>query len=175
MTSAATVEGLIEIAKSIQQRAEQHLAEDGFVTPITFLFLRKDWRTGEVFLDPQMFILTPDRMHGHDEKDIYAKFLHHAIKVGNGIAVLNLMECWTADGSEEKGLEWLAGHGSLKDFPGRKEKVALALEHQDLHEGVMWLAEIIRVDGEAPRLGPWVAEPMIMGRFAEFFNKPMMA
>jgi len=46
MNSAATVEGTIEIAKDIQKRSEEIFNKDGFMTPVTFLFLRKDLNTG---------------------------------------------------------------------------------------------------------------------------------
>lgn len=178
MTSTATVEGIIEIAKSIQQRAEQHLVEDGFVTPLAFLFLRKDPETGEVFLEPELFIFMPERMSNSREKEVYANCLHDVIKAGNGVAILNLMECWTADGSQEEILGWLAEHDSFEDYPARKEKVSLSLEHQDLHGGVVWMAEILRPDGEAPRLGPWINEEYdeaTGGRFFGFFNESASA
>jgi len=182
--SAATVEGTIEIAKSIQKKAEENFIEYGFLTPVTFVFLRKNWQTGEVHLEPQMAIISPATIgieFGDEGKDVYSEILHVVLKNGNGIAIINLMECWTAhgeDGTEDDVMAWYQEHGTFKDYPGRKEKAVISIEHEDLHGGAMWMAEILRPEGEPAHLGPWV--PMtdgnqMEGRFFGFFNEPVTA
>jgi hypothetical protein len=150
MTSTSTVEGIIEIAGHIREQAKRHLEEDGYVAPLAYLFLRKDLETGEPFLEPAVLIVQPETLANSVEKDLYATFLRRAAKTGNSVAVLILMEVWTMYGTEEE----IRGSQSLESFPGRRETVSLSLEHQDLHGGVLWLAEILRDENHSPRLGP---------------------
>jgi len=100
---------------------------------------------------------------------------------GNGIALINLMECWTCDsvdGDEQAMMSWFEEHGTFKNHQNHKEKVVLSVEHEDLHGGLMWMAEILRSEGEPARLGPWIAQSdgeQMQGRFYGFFNEPASA
>jgi len=116
-----------------------------------------------------------------ESKDVYAEILRFSLKKGNGIALINLMECWTCDsvdGDEQAMMSWFEEHGTFKNHQNHKEKVVLSVEHEDLHGGLMWMAEILRSEGEPARLGPWIAQSdgeQMQGRFYGFFNEPASA
>ena len=177
MSHVTTVEGAIEIAETIKKRSEEHFLRDGYVAPITFCFLRKDPETGvSRRSDPVGVILMPDSLRNPDEKDVYAETLHALMKECDGIAVIFVMEAWTADG--EDALRWRESHDSFKDYPDRKERVVLTMEHEDIAGGITWWAEILRPEGQTARLGPWEKQMMDSsseGRFFGFFNEPVEA
>jgi hypothetical protein len=82
-------------------------------------------------------------------------------------------EIWLAADEHPEVREWQRHHDSLETYPGRKEAISVTLEHRDLGTTArMWMAEILRPEGESPKLADWQDHGMnakVQGRFAGYY------
>lgn len=171
-----TPEGGAAFRDRILAATDDVLREQGQVLPMAWLLTRLDLDGSEldrVGILPVIAIgaLTEELKTG------YSEALSSLALSTRALGALLVLEVWDvrargvddADGIAQvrAAIAWREEHGSLAEFPGRQEVIAVTFEHVAI--GLQhWRAPIVRDDAGRPSLGDWEQMPqgIAVGRFA---------
>ena len=151
-----TAEGVCDFVAKVTEVAKASFALAGKITPVAFLMITKNPRTGEKLTQAEPVVLDVRQMMTPERKDLLADTLRAMARESAAVGVLLILECWTLclrpGAKPEEIQEWLEEHGTLEKHPDCKEAVTLQLEHVALGQKA-WNAIITRQPDGSAQLG----------------------
>ncbi len=147
-SSKQTVRERIEAATEMMMHgARVNFEMVGALVPAAFVFDNDG--------EPHMLTAIFDKPK---DKDAFAAEIRRVCAGNHAVAILVIAEMWAAGAADDptvgnRAQAWLAEHGTLEHFPGRREAILASLETAAGREE--WAAIIERDENDKPSLGPW--------------------
>lgn len=146
--------GFAEVSRAMFRGAFER---DGYLAPVSFLWIRADPETGEVLAETQMAIVGLDV----ENKEWTFQTLREMAQVGQALLIVSAYEatCVVATTPEEKEsvLAWRREKGTLEGHPAQRGIVSVLMEHQPSGKAQLWEARVRR-NWDKVTLDDWVTE-----------------